>query len=361
MTIRTQVIFCGNQAAGGATILLRNRTGSTPVWRPWRTYTHADATATARGYMTPAMVSKLAGIAEGADLTEIIDRLDSDSTTAALSARQGKILRDAARLADLGYDSDLVWAPGNYTNGGYGTSTARCRTIPFWASEGTVLSVAGGHKFSVATYSRWDGLSDFDQIGWRGMSVNSYTVPQDCLVGISIGTTADDVLHDGTTINATGEAAIAALTITPVGYTVKHGLLTLMDVWQGVLDAGPVILKQPQSVTVAQEGDIATFRVEAVGNGLNYQWYYITPAGNTYASSSRTARYQFSVVSAYHGRKVFCVVTDSAGNSVTTDRAGVSIETDTFGNIEDRVTALEKWPSIRLTGTEDDREVVINV
>ena len=96
---------------------------------------------------------------------------------------------------------------------------------------------------------------------------------------------------------------------------------------------------------MAQAGDTAVYRVEAIGNGLTYQWYYITPAGNTYASSNQTAQYGFTVSADRHGRKVYCVVTDSAGNSVTTNRAGVSIETDTFGNLEDRVTAIEKWPT----------------
>lgn len=54
--------------------------------------TYSDATTSDHGLMTAAMVTKLNGIATGANKTTVANNLDSTSTTAALSAAQGKVL-----------------------------------------------------------------------------------------------------------------------------------------------------------------------------------------------------------------------------------------------------------------------------
>lgn len=57
--------------------------------------TYNEATTSTSGLMSSAMVTKLNGIATGATANTVIDNLNSDSGTAALSAKQGKALNTA--------------------------------------------------------------------------------------------------------------------------------------------------------------------------------------------------------------------------------------------------------------------------
>jgi len=80
------------------------------------------------------------------------------------------------------------------------------------------------------------------------------------------------------------------------------------------------ITKQPVSVTVAG-GKTASATVTATGEGLKYQWYY-TMNGNSAAfmkSSNVSATYSTVMDSSKAGRKVYCVITDKYGNTVTTE------------------------------------------
>ena len=87
------------------------------------------------------------------------------------------------------------------------------------------------------------------------------------------------------------------------------------------------IIAQPQDVKVA-EGETATVTVEAIGDGLTYQWYYknadgskfkltTTFTGNTYSTEMTADR---------DGRQVYCVITDKYGNSVQSDVVTLSME-----------------------------------
>ncbi|MCR5690576.1 MAG: hypothetical protein K6G71_10055, partial [Clostridiales bacterium] len=89
----------------------------------------------------------------------------------------------------------------------------------------------------------------------------------------------------------------------------------------------PVITAQPKNVSVA-EGKTASVTITATGDELTYQWYAMDP-GDTkyYLSSNKTATYKAVMTSEKNGRKVYCVVTDKNGNSVTSDTATITIVT----------------------------------
>jgi len=90
-----------------------------------------------------------------------------------------------------------------------------------------------------------------------------------------------------------------------------------------------VITSQPVSYTGAVN-DSVLFPVEATGNGLTYQWFYSSDAGeNWYESGSPgcdTATLN-PILRAYRdGMQYRCVITDVFGNSVTSDAVSMNIK-----------------------------------
>ncbi len=83
---------------------------------------------------------------------------------------------------------------------------------------------------------------------------------------------------------------------------------------------GPVtIMNQPNHASVP-EGTYAKVSVKAVGDGLNYQWYYKDPGADHFtASSVKSGTYKKIMTEENSGRTVKCVITDQYGNSVTSD------------------------------------------
>jgi len=80
------------------------------------------------------------------------------------------------------------------------------------------------------------------------------------------------------------------------------------------------ITKQPAS-TVVNNGATAKTTVTAQGEGLKYQWYYTANGSSTtfMKSSYTTATYSTSMDGNKAGRRVYCVITDRYGNTVTTN------------------------------------------
>ena len=87
-----------------------------------------------------------------------------------------------------------------------------------------------------------------------------------------------------------------------------------------------VITQQPVSVTVAN-GETASTTVAAQGDGLTYTWYYTTGGTATkfYKSSTTTATYSTVMDASRDGRKVYCVVTDTYGNTVKSNTVTLSM------------------------------------
>ncbi len=80
------------------------------------------------------------------------------------------------------------------------------------------------------------------------------------------------------------------------------------------------IVKQPESVSVAY-GEQAVVTVEAVGDGLTYEWYYRNgTTGDFYLTQSfKGNSYSVEMNATRSGRQIYCVVTDQYGNSVQTE------------------------------------------
>lgn len=86
------------------------------------------------------------------------------------------------------------------------------------------------------------------------------------------------------------------------------------------------IIEQPQSMMVAA-GQKASATVVASGNGLTYQWYFAdVGATNFRLSTIKKATYSMTMTEELSGRRLYCVVSDMYGNSVTTDTVTLSVE-----------------------------------
>ena len=86
------------------------------------------------------------------------------------------------------------------------------------------------------------------------------------------------------------------------------------------------IVKQPESVEVGNYGDEAAISVSAKGTGLKYQWYFKDADDTSFkVSSTKKASYSFAVTEERDGRQVYCLISDSYGNSIKTNVATMSV------------------------------------
>ncbi len=88
--------------------------------------------------------------------------------------------------------------------------------------------------------------------------------------------------------------------------------------------AGPVITKEPSDCS-AGEDDYPEVGLTAAGDGLTYQWYYRSFFEETWSVSAETddCYDSFPMSDMPDGRDVYCIVTDSAGNTAETRIAGI--------------------------------------
>ena len=79
------------------------------------------------------------------------------------------------------------------------------------------------------------------------------------------------------------------------------------------------IIKQPQDAT-AGSGEHATVSVEAKGEGLSYQWWFADAGKTEFSKSDFTSdTYSIPMEESLDGRRLYCVISDTEGNTVTTD------------------------------------------
>jgi len=87
------------------------------------------------------------------------------------------------------------------------------------------------------------------------------------------------------------------------------------------------ITQQPQSV-IAESGTTARVSVQAEGDGLTYTWYYAAKGSAKFTKSSiTTSVYSTTMDADRDGRRVYCVVTDKYGTSVTSETATLRMKT----------------------------------
>jgi hypothetical protein len=68
------------------------------------------------------------------------------------------------------------------------------------------------------------------------------------------------------------------------------------------------------------EGSTATFTVDALGDGLTYEWWVKKPSASRFSKSSITGpTYSVTLTEARNGNQIYCVVMDSHGNAVQTN------------------------------------------
>ena len=90
--------------------------------------------------------------------------------------------------------------------------------------------------------------------------------------------------------------------------------------------SAPVITMQPENAAV-NAGKAVTFRVEAKGGGLSYQWYYQKPGETVWTKVSRngaSAVYTFTPTAKHNGNKYRCEIKNAAG-SVTSDAVTLTV------------------------------------
>lgn len=78
------------------------------------------------------------------------------------------------------------------------------------------------------------------------------------------------------------------------------------------------ITKQPPSTVKAISGTNATVKVETIGDGLKYEWYYANKGATKFkkASSFTGSTCTLKMSASVDGRRVYCKITDKYGNVV---------------------------------------------
>ena len=113
------------------------------------------------------------------------------------------------------------------------------------------------------------------------------------------------------------------------------------------------ITQQPEDFTGAL-GDSAHISVAATGSGLTYEWYYCNAGSTTFTKTDTFTGPEYSVLltEARIGRRVYCVITDANGNSVTTNTAEIHLETPSITQQpEDFIGMLGETANISIAAT----------
>jgi len=110
--------------------------------------------------------------------------------------------------------------------------------------------------------------------------------------------------------------------------TDSHGSSVQTDTVTLNMAAYAEITRQPESVTVF-DGETAKVTLEAVGDGLTYEWYYNVAGGSAfYLTTAFTGNtYAVAMNSSRAGRQIYCVVTDKYGNSVRSNTVTINMAT----------------------------------
>ncbi len=86
------------------------------------------------------------------------------------------------------------------------------------------------------------------------------------------------------------------------------------------------IIKQPENASAPFGSDVRT-KVTATGQDLSYQWYYCEANSNKFIESKVTgSTYECPMTNYSSGRKVYCEITDKAGNMVVSDTVTLSAD-----------------------------------
>ena len=190
-------------------------------------HTHSNVTTSANGMMLSADKSKLDSIASGATRTPIVDALTSTVTTEALSAAQGKALKDLVDgKASIGHSHDLATSSSNGLMAstdkskldGIASGATRTMIHNTLTSSSTAQALSAGqgkalkdlvdgkasisHSHDLATTSSAGFMSETDKGKLDGIESGANYVPLSGAWGSASTTTALSLsgaknLHDG--------------------------------------------------------------------------------------------------------------------------------------------------------------------
>ena len=103
------------------------------------------------------------------------------------------------------------------------------------------------------------------------------------------------------------------------GNTVKSKTVSI------TIDSNLYIIQHPASV-MATNGQIVNLSVKASGKGLTYQWYFCNAGKTKFSMSSlKTDTYCTRMDESRDGRQIYCVITDTYGNTVTSETVTISM------------------------------------
>ena len=117
------------------------------------------------------------------------------------------------------------------------------------------------------------------------------------------------------------------------------------------------ITQHPQSVT-ASAGKTITFTVTAMGDGLEYRWYYRNAGMEEWTEAASTkASYSTEMQAARNGCEIYCVVKDAYGNSESSAVAKMSLPVVEITKQPTNAAAYEgEKVTISVTATGDGLE-----
>lgn len=137
---------------------------------------------------------------------------------------------------------------------------------------------------------------------------------------------APDVLlsYDDTVTRLPGADSLTGSVRIIVDVPTPYRYNTVTFIFAAGQSAGPVITKEP-SDCCAGDDDYPEVGLTAEGNGLTYQWYYRSFFEETWSVSAETDDCfdSFPMSDMPDGRDVYCIVTDSAGNTAESRIAGI--------------------------------------
>ena len=113
------------------------------------------------------------------------------------------------------------------------------------------------------------------------------------------------------------------------------------------------ITSQPKT-TYTKSGETATVSVSATGSGLTYAWYFKNEGDTQYSKSSITGfSYSATMNASSKNRFVYCVITDTAGNTVQSNTVALRMSATIMTQPQTAYTQLGKKINISVVAEGD--------
>lgn len=91
----------------------------------------------------------------------------------------------------------------------------------------------------------------------------------------------------------------------------------------------PFMITVQPSDFYGSEGETAVFKVEAIGEGLTYQWQYLNVGTTIWRASgnsgNKTNTLSFTITTAKNGQKYRCIIKDKNKKSLTSNEASIHV------------------------------------